>query len=56
MYEKATRNDVSLRKEQVFMKVMTLKELLQFIQENEDKVIIVEVGHGTGKNQTDSRE
>jgi|GEM_PF-4055239 len=38
------------------MKIMTLKELLQFIQENEDKVIIVEVEYGTCKNQTDSRE
>jgi len=28
------------------MRIMTLKELLQFIQENEGKVIIVEVEYG----------
>ena len=53
LHEKATQFSVSLRKEQVFMKIMTLIELLQFIQENEDKVIIVEVEYGTGENQID---
>lgn len=38
------------------MEVMSVKELLQFIEKNEDKVIIVEVEYGTCKNQTDSRE